>query len=184
MTSRTGGLINCWRGLIVWNPFICKFHQDPSFCGDHPLSSSTIDSPIPVACISPSSPHLRSLTSAPTYSTAPSRRTSTMALFGPAPHVVPRGTMPGAWWWPAFSHRALGPMPLAACAERGVQWSGPSWRWEAVMERGFPVVEPSDCASTMTKSLGSHWKMELQKEEVLSVLVRSRMVHLRLKAIR
>ena len=124
MTSRTGGLINCWRGLIVWNPFICKFDQDPSFCGGHPLSSSTIDSPIPVACISPSSPRLRSLTSAPTYSTAPSRRTSTMALFGPAPHVVPRGTVPGAWWWPAFSHRALGPMPLAACAERGVRWSG------------------------------------------------------------
>ena len=92
--------------------------------------------------------------------------------------------VPSEWWWPAFSHRALGPMPLAACAERGVQWSGPSWRWEAVMERGFPVVESSDCASTMTKSMGSHWKMELQKEEVLSVLVRSRSVHLRLKAIR
>ena len=51
------------------------------------------------------------------------------------------------------------------------------------MERGFPMVEPSDCASTMTKSLGSHCKMELQKEEVLSVLVRSRRVHLWLKAI-
>ena len=53
--------------------------------------------------------------------------------------------------------RALSPTPLAACAER--------------TKRCFPVTEPSDCDLTMTKSSGSHWKMELQNEEVPSVLV-------------
>ena len=195
MTSRTGGLINCWRGLIVWNPFISKFHQDPSFYGDHPLSSSTIDSPTPVAshCLR------RAWGARPPHQHTPwcpwcrpgeSRRTAALLgmimshmplcrVIGPAAHIVPRRAVPGARCWLAFSHRALDPTPLAACAERGVRWSVPSWRWEAVMERCFPVMEPS-----MTKSSGSHWKMELQNQEVLPVLVRSRRAHLWLKAIR
>ena len=46
--------------------------------------------------------------------------------------------VPSAWWWPAFSHRALGPMPLAACAERRVQWSSSQLKMGSGDREGLP----------------------------------------------